>query len=513
MAKLSLLLINCVSLQIAVHLLPSAKGGILPTPPENVRFQQDFFRRILNWGHNKPTNLSVLYEVEYLRYGNNYWTSVPHCRYISEQNCDLTMETLSKSQGYFGRVRSILGNQTSQWSRSTRFTAKEVILPPPSVELTVDGPKLFVQLKLPELTVGNITQTIKEIFPNNRVYTAEIRRTSDNNTFKEEKYSESFHISSNLPDGEEYCIIIQTSISTRGNAGKPSSESCIYLPEQDVSSSTVLVVASSILIVVVLLIFANLYICLYVRRVVKTPNTLSLMMRSWSWMDKPPSPVIETILYWESGLTEHFLEEPKIFLCSSANSGCGSETFVSNLSKPIQMSPGTTTEKNLPKPAFNVIAKPLQQLTLCNRRILEERDSGISLSTDSPLLSRSTNSDGNTQSCVTCSETVVANITYLRQQEPEQNTKCSEVKELGNTWQPQIKEYLSQEPQTLQKKHVELHPEEECESFLGPWAQIPKAFHSTLPLAVPFSPLCRTMWDIGVITPSLGEVEVMDTSS
>ncbi|XP_018418365.1 PREDICTED: interleukin-10 receptor subunit alpha [Nanorana parkeri] len=513
MAKLGLSMLGCVPLQIAivVHLLVSTKGDLL-MPPENVNFQLGFFHHILNWSRNKSDSDGILYQVEYRSYGSN-WTSVPNCTFISHLSCDLTVETLPKSLGFYARVRSILGDQASEWARTTRYTFNGVVLPPPSVQVDVDGSSLFVQLTLPKIIAHNITQRFEEIFPVSRMYTIDIRRTSDNHMFKHVEYCETFHIV-NLVGGQEYCIKIQPSIASRGNTGEATSESCIYLPEQGVSSSTLLVVASCILAFVVLLIFVNIFICLYVRGVVKTPKTLmSLIQRSWSWMDKPSSPVIEKTLHWENGLIEHLMAEHRDSLvCSSADSGFGSQMFVINMSK---SSRDSSVDESVSTSKSNITNINTQEEVSCERESSKDEDSGISLSTGSHNLSSCSDSsdDIDSQSCGNCSETVAVNerLGYLKQQESEENTNNLEMKELERTWQPPMKEYLSQGQQNLLKNDIEFPHQKEFDS--EPWTKLPGTIQSSLPLTVAFSPFSSKLWGLGVNVPSLGDVELMDTRS
>ncbi|KAM5132150.1 interleukin-10 receptor subunit alpha [Mantella aurantiaca] len=495
----------------------SAKGYLL-MPPENVRFQLGFFHHILNWSHNRSGSDGILYQVEYRRYGFN-WTSVLKCTFISHQSCDLTEETLSKGQGYFARVRSVLGDQTSEWVRTPRYMPTQVHLPSPSVQMEVDGPSLLVQLTLPKVIANNITKCFEDFFPLNRMYTIDIRRTSDNYMFKQVKYSERFHIT-DLVEGQEYCIKILPSISTRINTGEASSESCIYLPEQGVSSSNLLVVASCILAFVVLLIFINVFICLYIRGVVKTPTTLtSLIQRSWSWMDKPSSPVIETIMHWENELIEHLVGEHKDSrMCSRADSGFGSQIFVGNMSK---SSREPSISENMSKSKSDVTDINTQEEVSvevsCERENTTCEDSGISLATDSQNLSICSDSSEvrDIKSCGNCSETVVVieSMGYLRRQEPEENTNISNQNEQETTWQPQIKDYLSQGPPNQQKKHIELPHKKETDSSVEPWTQLPEAFQSSVPLTVAFTPFSNKLWDLGISVLSLGDIELIDTRS
>ncbi|XP_056399594.1 interleukin-10 receptor subunit alpha isoform X2 [Hyla sarda] len=516
MAKPRLFMLGWVPFLSAVLCLLALTKGENVTSPSNVHFEMEFFFHILTWSHDK-TNDDILYEVEYLRYGSD-WTAVPHCHYISHQNCDLTVETLPKSLGYVGRVRSVLGNQTSEWSRSTRYTFTEVNLPPPTVLLDVNGPSLHVELILPEITKNNITRNFKDVFQFHRQYKVHIRRTTDNHTFQHVENVESFSIDS-LAKSNEYCLSVKPSIASRQNVGEASSEICIYLPDHGLTSTALLLLAACILSFLVLLICVNLFICLYVRGVVKTPKTLkSLIQRSWSWMDKPPSPVIEKNLCWDTVLQDHLMAEPRDSpMRSSADSGFGSQLFINNIIKPSPLSlENSGDENNVSESRENSDFKEFNALKERFDRSLQDNgeDSGISLSTGSPTLKRtSSHTDtpyrGNAQSSNDCGKEVVVNVTlgYLKQLVPDKKPNSFEDEELGNTWQPQIKEYLSQRAENLYKGQID------CNILQEPWIQVPETFQTPIPLAQAFSPFSRVLWNLGVSAPSLGDVELLDTRS
>ncbi|XP_075695054.1 interleukin-10 receptor subunit alpha [Rhinoderma darwinii] len=515
MAKLCLFVLGCVPfLSVAEYLLPPSKGENV-TSPTNVHFQMEFFAHVLIWNHNKTNVDGILYEIQYRSYGSN-WTSVPHCYFTRHQYCDLTAETLPKSLGYFGRVRSVLGNQTSKWSRSTRYSFTEVNLPPPSIVLNVIGSSLHVDLVLPKITKNNITRDYRDIFRHNRIYKVKIRRTKDNHTFQHVENVERFSITS-LAGSNEYCLSVQPSISSRQNTGEASPEICTYLPEQGLTSITLLVLAACILSFLVLLICVNFFICLYIRGVVNTPKTLkSLIQRSWSWMDKPASPVIEKTLCWESVLQDHLMAEPRDSpMRSSADSGFGSQLFMNNVLKPSPVFlERSADESDVSKPRANFDFKEFSVQEEGPDRRLQGEDSGISLSTGSPTLKRTSSHietpyRGNAQSSDDCGEEVVVHVGlgYLKQLEPEKKANSFEDQELKNLWQPQIKDYLSQRTENLCKD------QKDCDIFQEPWIQIPETFQTSIPLSVAFSPFSRVLWNLGVSAPSLGDVELLETRS
>ncbi|XP_044134176.1 interleukin-10 receptor subunit alpha [Bufo gargarizans] len=513
MAKLCLFVLRCVTLLRAAVCLLSPSEGENVTPPANVTFQKEFFIHVLMWNHDKTNGDGILYEVEYRSYGSN-WTSVPHCRYISQQSCDLTEETLPESFGYFGRVRSVLGSQTSEWSRSTRYTFTEVNLPPPHVELKMNGPSLHVELILPKITKNHITRDYKDVFKFNRIYKVCIRRTKDNHMFQYVKDVESFSIEG-LVGSNEYCLSVQPLISSRKNIGEASEEICIYIPEQEFPSTTLLLLAVCTLSFLVLLICVNFFICLYIRGVVKTPKTLkSLMQRSWSWMDKPPSPVIETTLCWETALKDHLMAEPRDSpMRSSADSGFGSQFFINNILQVSLVSPEIKGERDISEPRVNFDFKDFSiQEEDPPDRSLQGEDSGISLSTGSPTLKHmSSHTDtpykGNTLNCDNGGKEIVVSVRlgYLKQLEPEK--KPNPFEELETTWQPQVKDYLSQSPKNLCKDQTD------CDLFQEPWIQVPEIFQTAIPHTVAFSPFSRVLWDLGTSAPSLGDVDLLDTRS
>ncbi|KAG8569420.1 hypothetical protein GDO81_014403 [Engystomops pustulosus] len=512
MAKLCLSVLGCVPFLSVAACLLSLREGENVTSPTHVSFQSKFCTHILVWDHDRTNNDGILYEVQYASYGSS-WVSVSHCHHISHKSCDLTLETLPQNLGYLGRVRSVLGNQTSKWTRSTRYTFKEVILPPPSVMVDVNGSSVRVKLSLPKITKGNITCAYKEIFPYNRLYKVQIRRAKDNHMFQRVESAESFSIQ-DLAGSNEYCLSVQPAIASRPNIGEPSSEICIYLPEQGLSSTTLLILAVCILCFLVLLICANVFICLYIRGVVKTPKTLkSLIQRSWSWMDRPASPVIEATLCWETILKEHLMGEPRDSpMRSSADSGFGSQLFINNILKPspmiLESSPDPSDGS---KVTVNIDFQESSVQEEGPDRALHEEDSGISLSTGSPTLKRtSSHTDipyrGHAQSYGGETKANVR-LGYLKQLDPEKKPKSLEDQELENTWQPQLKDYLSQRVENLCKDL------QDCDLFQEPWIQVPETLQTAIPLTVAFSPFSRVLWDLGTGAPSLGDVELLDTRS
>ncbi|MEE6522364.1 hypothetical protein FKM82_020857 [Ascaphus truei] len=261
--------------------------------------------------------------------------------------------------------------------------------------------------------------------------------------------------------------------------------------------------ATGILSLLAFMICANLCICLYIRGTGKTPKALkSLIKRSWSWMDKPPTPTSdEGTLRWESDLIGQFLVETRYAPSrSSTDSGFGSQMFSERLSHlPPASSDPLRDDSGISVPSSDTIKKQ-------NPSGLGE-DSGISLSTGSPCPGRSsvgTPYGGNTGGgCSGIPE--VASPGYLKQAGPGEAPSCAEEGAPEQTLQPLSKDYFTQ---GTRLGHGDTDP---LGGFHGPWAQVAEGSISVLPAA--FSPFSRVLLDFGFMAPSLGDVEIMNCES
>ncbi|KAG9482516.1 hypothetical protein GDO78_011276 [Eleutherodactylus coqui] len=223
-------------------------------------------------------------------------------------------------------------------------------------------------------------------------------------------------------------------------------------------------------------------------------------------MEKPSSPVLEMTLCWESSVKGHLTAEPRGSpMRSSADSGFGSQLFMNDVGEPSPLSLECSADRsNVSDPRANADCKGFSERP---DRSLPE-DSGISLSTGSPTLKRTSSYTESPNGGNYCRKEMVVNVTqgYLKQLQP-QKPNSLEDEDLEKTWQPQVKDYRSQGPENPHKDQVD------CDIFREPWIQVPGTFQTALPLTAAFSPFRRALWDIGVSAPSLGDVELLDTRS
>ncbi|KAM4702965.1 interleukin-10 receptor subunit alpha [Rhinophrynus dorsalis] len=500
----------------------------IPSAPKNVHFELDFFSHVLQWSAGEPGVEGVLYDVEYLIYGSELWRAVPHCTLTGNLSCDLTVETLPMTKGYFGKVRSILGNKTSEWVRTTRYTHKEVTLPPPSISFHVDGSSLFVHLSLPKIQNRNLTLHYEDIFPDNRLYNIQVRRTEDNHTFEQVEDVLTFRIA-NVNAGKEYCVSVRSSVTSRGNIGIRSPESCIYLPEEELDSSVLLVVASCSLVFLVFLIFANIVICLYVRGTVRTPKSLkSLIKRSWSWMEKPATPTVVCNDPFFLGNDQFLVEHRNSPMCSSADSGFGSQILSQKDSQPhpaslVPLSDDSGIDVPGSGSDLRVTSQDVVKTDIWNNPEIQGEDSGISLSTGSPCLKRSCSivhtsceeeiqdfkTQGSRDGC-SCEIVEDTRLGYRRQTEHKLIKNSSDVEDTDNTGN---NDYFTQRNPELHKDNVLTDPQVKYGECQGPWTQTLENFHSSIPLTVMFNTFNQELWDFGLNGPSLGDVQLMDMRS
>ncbi|XP_078538391.1 interleukin-10 receptor subunit alpha [Lissotriton helveticus] len=281
-----------------VCFLSAGRGeGLLK--PKWVKFKLDFFPHILEWEPGHSEMAGDFYKVEYRKYGDgDRWKSAVHCTQVTGRTCDLTVETLAISKGYFARVQAVSGNQTSNWTRTSRFIPQQVRLPPPDVDLKLEGNTIHVALRLPALQWQNVTLRYEDIFKFNRAYRVYINRTSDNLLFTQNEESTEFDVS-NLAWGEQYCITVTPEIRSRPNLGITTEAHCASVPAEARTGVIVLTAFSCITVLCMLLVFGNIFVCLYIKKPMKTPEMLKSPIKASSlWMEKwqPPSWIEDVVV-------------------------------------------------------------------------------------------------------------------------------------------------------------------------------------------------------------------------
>ncbi|XP_048418437.1 interleukin-20 receptor subunit alpha-like isoform X1 [Stegostoma tigrinum] len=202
-------------------------------PPRNLRFSSVNSENILHWDPPLDYSPAVRYDVQYFRYGWNVtYTPVSHCTGIPHHHCDLTQETWDFNMQIIARIRSFIGNVTSDWERSDMFKPLDSTsfgLAPFDVQ--AEHNIIRVNISAPTLHWGGRTRSMEELFNNSLMYIVLIRV---NNTDKSEEFRSSGELNATmLQPGETYCIKVKAILSMDTREGNFTEEKCITIKIRD----------------------------------------------------------------------------------------------------------------------------------------------------------------------------------------------------------------------------------------------------------------------------------------
>ncbi|XP_075719840.1 uncharacterized protein LOC142760528 [Rhinoderma darwinii] len=112
---------------------------------DNLKFSSKNFKNILTWSTSNKAEV-VHYNVMYKIYGNDTWWEKSECTNITQNSCDLTNETSTYTEQYYGKV--VISNQVCNISsRTDKFDPLlETILDPPNVILFFTGTSITINL-------------------------------------------------------------------------------------------------------------------------------------------------------------------------------------------------------------------------------------------------------------------------------------------------------------------------------------------------------------------------------
>ncbi|XP_030076292.1 interleukin-10 receptor subunit alpha [Microcaecilia unicolor] len=386
------------------------QGESLP-PPTQVRFKtNDFYHHILTWEPGRNSTGKAWYQVEYMRYGSN-WELTKHCAKTVSLSCNLTTETMDPNHNYFGRVRAVLEDQVSEWSRTSRFSPQEVILPAPHLALNVERNTVYIKVKSPSLRRQNITVEFNDIFKYNIIYKLYVRRASDNFTFVQVVDLLQSELS-NLAWGQQYCIAVCAEVKSRPNPGIRSKEHCVSVPEEERTSSNVIIILACVCILTIIISFGKIFICWYINRPASTPESLkSFATHSSHWIED------QQLHVWDYSILQCLddLTLKKMFMelksrCGSMDSGfCSEKQTLENTCSCFTLThddPEQTLEPGAPQASEHSCSSadsgiypggtpfgwspPMSENKAYQKQIkaTESDDSGISMERDSPCSTR-----------------------------------------------------------------------------------------------------------------------------
>ncbi|XP_033028413.1 interleukin-10 receptor subunit alpha [Lacerta agilis] len=278
LAALLLLLLSCLR----------GHGGKIPAPPERVRFVAETFHHELRWEPPSTGHGLLLYDVQYMRYGENGgWNPALNCTRVRIHSCDLSYETREPSKFYHARVRTVTGTRVSNWTQTNRFDPKTATPRLAGVSLSLSHNVVQVELQPPTSKWHNITY---EDLYHSEEYHVHIRKVSDNIQFEYVKTELEFNLSS-LSWGERYCISVEPRVVSQPSPGKRTEEQCISIPTKEDYVRPILISSLALLTVIVLCGLGLGVACAYVRKPKEAPLLLkSPVKHSLHWVpkEKPP---------------------------------------------------------------------------------------------------------------------------------------------------------------------------------------------------------------------------------
>ncbi|XP_077337967.1 interleukin-22 receptor subunit alpha-1 [Lithobates pipiens] len=244
----------------------------------NVTFNATNFEYVLQWNkdHLPP---DVFFSVQYKRYGQTGWSLFSECHNITEVYCNLTNSITGDEEDfmehqYFGRVKALTRNCSSDWVMSKRLNPRDdtfLILPKLNYIAHVSSVTILVPtISLTLRSKDNKQVTVEELYKDQRFeYHLSLINAELRDIWQKPQKDKIFEVSGLIPNteynGSVYIMI----------GDKRKSEILNFVVKTLPDHSLATLIAGLITIFVAVLGTAMLYLsCKYVRRQAKTPSSL-----------------------------------------------------------------------------------------------------------------------------------------------------------------------------------------------------------------------------------------------
>ncbi|KAM3933247.1 interleukin-22 receptor subunit alpha-1 [Leptodactylus fuscus] len=244
----------------------------------NVTFSATNFEYMLHWNKDDlPQNVS--FNVQYKRYGQPEWLLIHDCQNITRVYCNLTNvitddEEYFMENQYFGRVKALSSNCTSDWFISKRLNPRDdTYLVLPKLNYVQHVNSITIVIPTPSVPISGKDKqpvTVEDLYRDDHVnYHLNFFDPEKQHTWQEAQAGRKFEVSGLSPD-MEYNGSIYMSI---GNKRKSDLQYFVVrtLPDH----SLVTLIASLIAVFVATLVAGLLlFSCKYIKQQVQTPNSL-----------------------------------------------------------------------------------------------------------------------------------------------------------------------------------------------------------------------------------------------
>ncbi|XP_071341636.1 interleukin-10 receptor subunit beta-like isoform X1 [Trachinotus anak] len=250
--------VRCFILTFSALCGSTVVSGIL-SRPTNVHLTSFNMDLVLRWSPPAGAASSLVYTAEYNT------TVIPYsvaCVNISTLECDFTRLNTSIHPSiveygkYTGRVRALLGSESSAWVESNHITLdKDTIIGSPNISLFSNGATIEVSIKDPVFAVSSLRN----------VY---ISATYNISYWKDGQKEKAKHISnvqqnrvvlSDLDPRTKYCVQVQINTESNPHPSKPSGVVCASTTREDApwvaAVLTFVLMAVGVALVVVLVVY------------------------------------------------------------------------------------------------------------------------------------------------------------------------------------------------------------------------------------------------------------------
>ncbi|XP_044143111.1 interleukin-22 receptor subunit alpha-1 [Bufo gargarizans] len=244
----------------------------------NVTFTARNFEYILHWSKYDLVP-DISFNVQYKRYGQTEWLLLPGCQNITRVYCNLTHAIVGDEEDfmtnqYFGRVKALSTNCTSDWVISKRLNPRDdtyLILPKLNYIQHVNSITLFVPTP-PVPIRGRDKQpvTVEDLYKNDHFeYNLNFFNSEKKDIWQKTQTDRTFEVSGLSPDmeynGNVYILV--------GNERKSDIQYFVVRTLPDYSFITLIASLVAVFVIVLgtgLLLFS----CKYIKQQVQTPNSL-----------------------------------------------------------------------------------------------------------------------------------------------------------------------------------------------------------------------------------------------
>ncbi|GCB66380.1 hypothetical protein scyTo_0004955 [Scyliorhinus torazame] len=271
--------IRITALLLLASILSGAEAGL--QPPGNLHFTANNGKNIFHWNPAQRHSQIIRYDVQYLRYGQvETFIPVKHCTSIPHHHCDLTQETWDFKVEIIARVRSIIGNITSEWERSENFNPLDSIpLGLPSFTIKAERNMIRVNISAPTLQTGGRNLSMEELLGKPFMYIVSLRENSTGKQPEEVESSGELNKTTVLP-GKTYCVSVRAVLNEDTREGNATEEKCATIPITDPAWDTSINIIFGVISAIFLIFSLSLCLGMACWHSLKKQSTIPAVLKS-----------------------------------------------------------------------------------------------------------------------------------------------------------------------------------------------------------------------------------------